>query len=247
MRWFRTSTKALKLDRNGGTFLDIPSAPYYQAVISRAADVTLLEDGTLRGDLTVRYDGSEALERRLEALATDDAGRTRALEDDVLEMLPRGAAVQVEESKGWEDSELPLQARLRIVVPGYASLAGKRMLVPVYLFATPQKDAFQQQERRYPVYFPFAFAEEDHVRLRVPAVAVLESLPPQQAASIGYAAYSRSSRLDNLQVTSDRILKVNGIYFPPRQYGEIKDFFGKVQAGDEQQMVLGIGGSPPSP
>ena len=246
MRWFRTSTKALKLDRNGGTFVDIPGAPYYQAVISRAADVTLYEDGTLRGDLTVRYDGSEALERRLEAIETDDKGRTQALQDDALEMLPRGASVRVEESKGWEDSELPLEARFTILVPGYASLAGKRMLAPVYLFATPQKDTFQQQERRYPVYFPFAFAEEDHVRLHAPA-AVLESLPPQQTANIGYAAYSRSSRLDNLQVTTDRILKVNGIYFPTRQYGEIKDFFGKVQAGDEQQMVLELTRSPTSP
>jgi len=37
-------------------------------------------------------------------------------------------------------------------------------------------------------------------------------------------------------------LQVNGILFKLDQYPEVKDFFGKVQAGDEQQAVL-IGGS----
>jgi hypothetical protein len=241
MRWFRTSTKGLKLDKNGGTFVDIPSAPYYEAVVSRTADTALDDDGTLRGDLTVRYDGSEALERRLEALLSDEAGRNKNLEDDVAEWLPRGAAVQLTESKGWEEGDLPLEARFNIEIPGYASLAGKRMLAPVYLFATPQKDAFQQQERKFPVYFPFAFAEEDHVKMRLPAGAIVESIPAQQGAGVGYAAYSRASGLDAGQLATERILKVNGIYFSPKQYADIKAFFGKVQAGDEQQMVLRLG------
>ena len=108
--------------------------------------------------------------------------------------------------------------------------------------AAADKDAFEQQDRKYPVYFPFAFAEEDHVNLRLPAGAVLEGVPPPQGANIGYAAYSRSSRLDSSQLTTERVLKVNGIYFPPKQYADIKTFFGKVQSGDEQQMVLGLGG-----
>lgn len=152
-----------------------------------------------------------------------------------------GAAVRLAESQGWEDCDRPLQARFSVVVPAYASLAGKRMLAPVYLFETPQKDAFLQQERKYPVYFPFAFAEEDHVSLRLPAGAALESLPPEQTANIGYAAYSRSSRLDGRQLATERVLKVNGIYFPPKRYPDIKAFFAKVQAGDEQQVVLGLG------
>ena len=242
MRWFRTSTKGLKLDKSGGTFVDIPSAPYYQAVVSRAADTTLDDDGTLRGELTVRYDGSEALERRLEALLSDEAGRNKNLEDDVAEWLPGGAAVRLTEASGWEESDRPVEAHFKIVIPGYASLAGKRMLAPVYFLTTPQKDAFQQQDRKFPVYFPFAFAEEDHVKMRLPAGAIAESIPAQQGAGIGYAAYSRASGLDGGQLETERILKVNGIYFPPKQYAEIKAFFARVQAGDEQQMVLDLGG-----
>ncbi len=81
MRWLHTSTTALKLDRKGGTFVAVPGAAHSQAVTSRTANLTLDDDGTLHGELTVLYYGSEALERRLEALSTDDAGKKKMLEE----------------------------------------------------------------------------------------------------------------------------------------------------------------------
>jgi hypothetical protein len=49
--------------------------------------------------------------------------------------------------------------------------------------------------------------------------------------------------MENSQLTTQRTLLFNGIFFPIKQYPEIKDFFDKVQAGDEQQTVLRAGGS----
>ena len=238
LRWIRTSTKALHLDKRGGTFVDVPGATYSKAVVSRTADVSLDVDGSLKGDLTVQYNGSEALERRLEALATDEAGRKKNLEDEVKEWLPNGAGAKLIDAHGWEGSEGPLEARFSITVPGYGSLAGKRLLAPAYLFQAKQKDAFKQQERKFPVYFPFAFEEDDRVNIKVPAGSSMESAPPQQSASIGYAGYRSVCQFDGTQLVTQRVLQVNGIFFRPDQYAEVKGFFNKVQTGDEQQMVL---------
>jgi hypothetical protein len=41
-------------------------------------------------------------------------------------------------------------------------------------------------------------------------------------------------------------LQVNGIFFRLEQYPDVKDFFGKVQAGDEQQAVLAARTKPES-
>jgi len=38
------------------------------------------------------------------------------------------------------------------------------------------------------------------------------------------------------------VLLFNGIYFDVSKYSELKSFFNKVQAGDEQQAVLRAGG-----
>jgi hypothetical protein len=40
------------------------------------------------------------------------------------------------------------------------------------------------------------------------------------------------------QLLTSRMLQINGIFFPPENYGEIREFIATVQAGDEQQAVL---------
>jgi Domain of Unknown Function with PDB structure (DUF3857)/Transglutaminase-like superfamily len=238
LRWVRTSTKALKLDHKGGAFVDVPMALYLMAVVSRSADLSLDVDGTLTGELTVQFKGSEALERRLEALETDDAGREMNLEDEVKEWLPPGASVKVKTVQGWESSDDPLEARFMITVPSYASVVGKHLLVAGYLYQTTRRDAFKQQQRKFPVYFPFAFEEDDKVRMQVPAGFSLGSIPQALSANIGYADYQSVSQFDGNELLTQRALRVNGIFFRPEQYAEVRGFFNKVQSGDEQQAVL---------
>jgi hypothetical protein len=127
-------------------------------------------------------------------------------------------------------------------MPGYASLAGKRFLVPTYLFQAKQMDAFKHADRKFPVYFPYAFAESDRVNIKIPEGFTLENTPQAQTVRIGYAGYQNLAQFDGKQLVTQRILQVNGIFFKLELYPEVKDFFGKVQAGDEQQAVL-IGGS----
>jgi hypothetical protein len=88
------------------------------------------------------------------------------------------------------------------------------------------------------VYFPYAFGEVDRVNIKVPAGYTLESVPPSQTARLSYAAYQNLAQFDGKELVTQRILQVNGIFFKLEQYPEVKDFFGKVQAGDEQQAVL---------
>jgi hypothetical protein len=238
LRWVYTSTKALKLDKKSGTFVDIPMAGYDLAVIDRKADVFLDADGALKGNLTVRFSGAQALERRLEALETDEAGRKMSLENDVKAWLPRGADVKFQSAEGWESGDDPLQAHFSIAIPGYALLVGRRLLVPGSLFQTKQRDAFQAQERKFPVCFPFAFAEMDEISITLPPGYKAESIPQQQDAGVSYAKYQIRSQMVASQLRTQRRLAFNGIYFPREGYSELRGFFNKVQAGDEQQAVM---------
>src|SRR5262249_12676670 len=142
----------------------------------------------------------------------------------------------------WEASDDPLEARFDISVASYASLAGKRLLAPACLYQAKMNDVFKQQERKFPIYFPYAFTENDHIHMRVPAGVSVESVPQRQNANIGYAVYQTASQFDGKQLITQRLLRVNGFFFRPEQYSEVKGFFAKVQAGDEQQVVLQGGG-----
>ena len=120
----------------------------------------------------------------------------------------------------------------------HSPAAGKRLLVPPYLFQAKQLDAFKHAERKFPVYFPYAFGESDRVNIKIPEGSIVETVPQEQSARLGYAAYQNLIEFDGKQLVTQRILQVNGIFFKLELYPEIKDFFSKVQAGDEQQAVL---------
>jgi hypothetical protein len=112
-----------------------------------------------------------------------------------------------------------------------------------YLFQAKQMDAFKLSDRKFPVYFAYAFGEVDKVNITIPDGFTLESVPKQQNARLDYASYQNLVQFDGKKIVTQRILQVNGIFFRVELYPVVKDFFGKVQAGDEQQAVLSGGGT----
>jgi hypothetical protein len=238
LRWWRTSAMGLKLDKKGGSFVTAPPAAYDKAVTRRTAELTLDTEGNLKGTLTVQFEGAEALEHRLDALDNDEAGRKKDLEDEVNNWLPSNSSAQATRIEGWQGTDQPLVATFDVYVGSYASVAGKRMLVPAFLFQARQLDAFKHADRKFPVYFPYAFSESDKVNITLPAGFTVESIPQGQTARIDYAAYQNVAQFDGQHLVTQRILQVNGIFFKLELYPEIKNFFSKVQAGDEQQAVF---------
>jgi len=238
MRWMRTSTLALKLDKKGGTFIKVPAAGFEKNMLRRSAEMALDANGSLKGTITVHYEGGEALERRLDALSTDEAGRKIELEEDAKGWLPREASVKLANVEGWEGSNNPLIATFAVELPDFAATAGKLLLVPTNLFQDRQGDAFKRADRKYPVYFPYAFGEEDTVAIKVPAGYAIESASSRQSGNLDYANYLNEAAFDGKQLLTHRVLDINGIFFRVEIYPEVKNFFQKVQSGDEQQMVF---------
>src|SRR6476646_6265862 len=239
VRWIHTSDKGLKLDKTGGTFVTVPPAASDKSQLRRIARVELGPDGTLKGTLDVEIKGNAALEHRLWAIQEDEAGRRKGMEDEAKEWLPEGAIATLDSMQGWESTEEPLQVRYKIEVPSFASSAGKRLLIPAALFrTTKQKQAFQHKERKYAVYFPFAYNEMDNVILQVPDGYTAESVPVAQDVKLSSTRFVTARSFANNQFVSKRALVVNGIIFRLSEYPELKGFFDKVQGADEEQLVL---------
>lgn len=237
--WTHTSTEAMLLDTSGGSFLMTPAAPQNKAVVSRTFKGALSEDGTLKGDLRVEFHNTDALDHRLEALSTDDAGRKKSLENEVrASIVAQNAIVTIKDVQGWESTDDPIIATFAIEIPSYASASGKRLIVPSYLFRLKQKDAFSHPARKYPIYFPYAFTELDSMQIRLPSGFSAETVPVKHVATLSYANYEDGFRVADGQLTIERALSINGIIFNPENYAQFKDFFSKVASGDEQQAVL---------
>jgi len=125
-------------------------------------------------------------------------------------------------------------------VPGFATVSGKRVLMPTCLFAARHHSAFTAATRKYPIYFPYPFDEVDRATIRVPAGYNIESVPPKQSISPtpAFASYQSASQINGKELTIERDLEIRRITLPPTDYSGVKDFFGKVRADDDLQAVF---------
>jgi len=67
----------------------------------------------------------------------------------------------------------------------------------------------------------------------------VESLPPNDDVRLDYALYRTIQKQESGKaVVAIRDLAIGGFAFPPEKYKEIKGFFDKVKAGDDQPIVV---------
>ena len=117
------------------------------------------------GKLTVTFTGEEALWRRQEELNEDDAGRKQFLEDEIKADVPSGIVVELDNQPDWNSASPMLVAEYDLKIPGWASVAGQRVVMPVGLFGGQDKRTFQHQTREHPLYFSFRHQSMDDVTL----------------------------------------------------------------------------------
>jgi len=243
VRWPRTSTAALRLNKNGGSFFMTPAPVSTGAVTRRNAELTLDEHGTLKGKINIQFNGQEAMSRRLAALEMDETGRNKDFEDDVKSWLAPGADLKLEKVTGWESSEEPLVAAFMVEIAGYASMAGKRMLLPTGIFQAQQKNPFAHSERVHPVYFHYPYQELDNIRIKLPEGYSLETMPSPRDENLSFGRIITTRGSQAGELFFGRGFQMEGLYFKQENYSVVRDFFNKVQAADEEQAVLRRGES----
>jgi len=173
---------------------------------------------------------------------TDEAGRKKQLEDLVKEWLPGGGEITLTNEPEWQKSDVQLFAQFKVSGP-LATSAGRRWIVPVHIFEVNDKPVFAADHRVNPVYFPFQWTAIDEVHIALPPNAVIESLPPNDDVSLGYAMYKTVQKEEKPgAVFSRRDVIMGGIAFPVDRYKELKGFFDKVKSGDEQQVIVRTAG-----
>ncbi len=237
LRWTRTGTAAMDTSDPGNIF-STPGAGEDGAFIARSAEMKLSPDGAIKGEVRVEFSGAEALEWRLSALATDEAGRKKELEDELKRWLPANAKVEMTDSAAWEKEYEPLTAIFQVEVPEFASAAGKRLLIPTALFLPKTKRILKSGPRKYPIYYHYAFTEVDHLSLQSPEGYSAETLAAPQTETTWFAKYSNNASTTGKYVNLERSLRFGGVIFQPDRYDELRRFFSKVQSGDELQTVL---------
>ena len=236
--WYETGVSGLRLDKDGGTWIHTPVPASSASQIIRKANLKITDTGDLEGTVSLTYTGLEAMVRRVEQRHADDADRKKYLEDQVKEYIPAGADVELQTHPDWNSSALELTAEFKLKVAGWASSAGKRVLVPVGLFVAPEKGLFAHANRIHPVYFEFPFQKNDDIWIDLPAGWKINNLPAAQKQGGQTISYSLSAEQDKNKIHIARSLQLNIMIVSAKQYAVLRGFFQSVRTADDAQVMV---------
>jgi hypothetical protein len=243
LEWPETAVQGLRVDKDGGTWIQTMLPASSASRVVRSADLVLSETGDLEGKLTITFTGLEGMQRRREELHKDDAHRKNMLEEQAKEYIPAASEVELNNKPDWNNSSTPLVAEFHLKIPGWVSGGGKRALLPVGLFTATEKRVFEHEDRVHPIYFDFPFQKEDDVTISLPAGWRVSSLPPTQNQDAKAALYALKAESDKGTVRLTRNLNVDLLLLDKKFYPTLRTFFQLVRTGDEQQVVLQPGGA----
>ncbi len=238
LTWSETGVKGLRLDKDGGSWIQTTLPQPSESRIERVGKLNLSETGDLEGKLTVTYIGLAAMYHRVEERNADQVARKKFLEESVTEQIPAASEAELTNKPDWSSSETPLVAEFTLKIPGWASSAGRRVLLPAAIFTAGEKGVFEHASRVQPVYFEYPYQKTDDVTVVLPPGWQISSLPRVQdenGKSIVYYLKVEPGP-GTLQLT--RKLTFDVVLVAPKYYGALRNFFQTIRTGDGEQIVL---------
>lgn len=239
IRWNCTDAVCLAPSDAPPSFLKTPAYPPNTAVTLREIVLRLDSEGNLSGTAKVTFTGQEALARRLEHIGDDEVGVKKDLESEFSGVLPAGATVTLQKVENIANNLDRMFAYFDISLPGLATTAGQRTVLPASPLLGGKQYPFRHAQRRYPISFLYPYREITDIVVNLPPEMQVETTPPDRKSSGENFDYSLFCVVENgTRLHTQRDLVVKKSFFPVEQYAAIRAFFEQVRAGDEEQVVL---------
>ena len=238
LTWPETGTPGLCLTKDGGTWVKTTLPQSSESRIDLVAKLRLTDSGSLEGKLKVTYSGLEGMYHRLDVRNSDEVARKKFLEERVKSLLPVTAEVDLTNKPEWASSETPLVAEFDISVPGWASNAGKRALIPAALFTAIEKHTFEHTKRVQPIYVHYPYQKSEDVTIELPQGWQVASIPTPQNHDAHVLSYTLKVDKDGATLHTTRTLAWDLLALDPKYYPALRSFFQSVRTGDDQQIVL---------
>ena len=237
--WEKTSVSGIRVAKGGKstTWGDTPPQDGALALTRRAADLRL-EDDTLVGTITATFVGQEALIRRLRTVNDDEAARKKAIEDEIKTWFPDGATLTLKSLTGDATGDVNLAATYDVVLPNLVSGAGSRVIVPLSVFRTTEKNPFAPTTRTHAIYYPYPGTEQDVVKVTLPEGMSAVTLPQGTELKGGALGYASTTARKGNEITYTRNSNTNVMFIAPENYPQLRNFYNAMAAADALQLVV---------
>lgn len=219
-----------------------PAGLSKDALTGHTADLTVDTQGGVTGTVKILMNGPVALALRQSALMGGEQDVRQHIGSTLPALLPQGVSGEVTEVKGLGSSAGFVEATVK-VSGKLGNGEGKRIFVPAFFFATGAHAQFASDaERQFPVDMHYAEQVIDDVVYHAPAGYTVEGQP--QAAQIPWPEHGAlviKTQPVAGGIDVKRIFARVFVLLQPQEYAALREFYGKVAAADQQQVVFTAG------
>jgi|HubBroStandDraft_1064217.scaffolds.fasta_scaffold00603_17 hypothetical protein len=238
LSWSETGVPGLRLDKDGGSWIRTVLPHASDSRVARAGRLKLSDTGDLEGKVTLTYTGLDAMYHRLEEQHADTVERKKYLEERVTSQIGVPSEAELTNTPDWTGSETPLVAEFNLKIPGWASNAGKRVVIPAAIFTAGEKGTFEHANRVHPIYFDYPNEKADDIAIELPPGWQVNSVPPPQNPNGGAVVYSLKVEQSPGALRLTRTLSIDVLLLEPKYYGAMRNFYQAVRTSDGAQVVL---------
>src|SRR5579863_1328774 len=232
------SNYGLLVTPDGGELTALPQQPPALNSISRTAQLTLDDQGTLKGDVEeIRLGGRASSERWALREASKETDRIKPIENLLSGSMSR---FQITHASVMNLSltDQPFGFRYTFVSPDYAKNAGGLLLVRPRVLGNKARGILETKEpRRYPIEFDGPTRDTDRFEITLPAGYVVDDLPPPVDADFSFASYHSKTEVKGNVIAYQRTFEIKELTVPVSHAEELKKFY-RIISGDERNTVV---------
>ncbi|MBK9991147.1 MAG: DUF3857 and transglutaminase domain-containing protein [Verrucomicrobia bacterium] len=244
MSWRDEGAIAMLCNTKKKELSEIPRSLADQSQALRKARLKLDDEGTLEGDVEESYSGHLSEKQKVDAWIISIDEVNKIFREKVTARLPNAEVSDIVWTN-LDTTAVPLTVKYHVRVPGYAELAGKRLIFAPSFFQVGKPVVFAAAERKHPIFFYYPWAEHDDIEIVLPTGYTLEKPSAPTAVGELAGAFGADYKLQYLGKTRtfcyrrDFALGANGACaFAQQSYPALKALFEQLYKSDTHSIVL---------
>jgi hypothetical protein len=237
LQWTHMMAGGIQQNSKGPVYT--PPNATKDAITAHAADLTVDAQGGITGTVKILMNGPAALHWRQLNLTSDPEEVRKQLNESLRYLLPQGMTGDVDKIQGLETAEGFVSVSAK-VSGQMGSSTGKRLLLPGFFFSTGAHPQFVAEEKREAaVDLHHADQVIDDAVYHLPAGFTVESAPqPAQLPWEGHATLVVKTAPGAGTIEIKHIFARGFVLLKAREYPALRDYYQKIAANDQQQLVL---------
>jgi hypothetical protein len=221
----------------GGELLHLPLSKPELNRITRTARLTLLPDGTLKGEVEELQSGTEAYIGRSRFGDETVADRKKALEK-ILGNWVSTFQLDSVEAENLDNIDRDLVLRYKFTAEHYAKNAGPLLLVRPRVLGEKAGFMDTSKPRHYDYEFTGPTLQTDTFEISLPAGYKVDEMPEPAKASFSFGEYTSKTENSGTLLKYSREYKIIGTVVPKDQIGELKKFFSQINLDEKNMAIL---------